>query len=721
MSVFPVRELTFPGPLEIQKPPASNLPLVIDNGSCQLRAGWGGEQEPRLVFDNLVSRYRDRKLSRTSTLVGYDTLIEPGARSIAKSPFENGLINNWDVFEMVMDYTLLKLGVKSLDHPVCMTEPLLNPRYNRLTMTELMFELYNAPSVSYGIDSMFSAYHNLGDNASGIVLDFGNSASSVIPFINGHGVLSKAKRISWGGSQAASYLLNLFQLKYPSFPLKMVPSQAQLLFHDHCRVSPEFISEIKVALNRDYLDKNDIIVQFPYQEALAHERSEQELARIAERKRESGRRLQAQAAEKRREKQAERERELESALELQKESLTLPQRAYQKALEKAGFADDSELASHIRTLQTRIRKSQHSQTHEDTDAASETTEVDSINENSFPLLSIPDDQLSENELRQKRHQRLMKANYDARIRAKAEKAKELAAEQQRLEEDRRLREEEFPIWVTQKREQYSKLLYKLSENKRLRKELNDRKSHASQMRMKNLANLVSERPTHKRRRRTNQEDNFGANDEDWSAYRDVMTADQLDSEIERLMEEIYALEKQLLEYDTEFTDEQTYDVVHDPKKTLIYAYTHGNTDYDSSNVAQNYQLHLNVERIRVPEIVFRPSIAGLDQAGVIEIIRTMLQDTELNVDNKLMSNILLTGGMSLLPGFVERIKNELKAILPTGTALNVKRAQDPSLDAWKGASSWSVTEKFKQSCITREEFTEKGMDYIKEHALGNPV
>ena len=44
----------------------------------------------------------------------------------------------------------------------------------------------------------------------------------------------------------------------------------------------------------------------------------------------------------------------------------------------------------------------------------------------FPLVEIPDHELDEERIKEKRRQRLLKAGYDARMRAKAEKLGELA-------------------------------------------------------------------------------------------------------------------------------------------------------------------------------------------------------------------------------------------------------------------------------------------------------
>lgn len=47
-------------------------------------------------------------------------------------------------------------------------------------------------------------------------------------------------------------------------------------------------------------------------------------------------------------------------------------------------------------------------------------------EPSFPLISIPDAELNEEDLKEKRKQKLYKAGYDARMRMKAEKLAEKA-------------------------------------------------------------------------------------------------------------------------------------------------------------------------------------------------------------------------------------------------------------------------------------------------------
>ena len=101
------------------------------------RAGWSFDTSPRLIFPPVISKYRDRKLSRTYHLVGQDAYYDATARGQIKAAFEpgNGIVSNWDVMENVLDYIFLKLGLDGaeggIDRPVVMTEPVANLGYPR--------------------------------------------------------------------------------------------------------------------------------------------------------------------------------------------------------------------------------------------------------------------------------------------------------------------------------------------------------------------------------------------------------------------------------------------------------------------------------------------------------------------------------------------------------------------------------------------------------------
>ncbi|KAL7274732.1 Actin-related protein 5 [Rhizina undulata] len=703
------------------------IAIVIDNGSWQTRAGFSHDPTPRFKCPPLVARYRDRKVGRTYTICGSDVFADATSRAQAKSPFDSNVVSNFDTMETLLDYCFIKLGIDGnnggLGHPLVMTEAVCNPSYNRRMMTELIFEGYNAPALTYGIDSLFSYYYNGGEN--GLVISSGNSSTHVIPFINGRGLIPLTTRLNWGGSQSSDYLLKLLQLKYLSFPSKMQSWQAEAIMMEHCYISGDYKEEVSHYLEPAVLEEKDRAIQFPFVETLKVEKSQEELDRIAERRKESGRKLQEQAAKARLEKLIKKEQELEFFKDLQSRAETESKRDFKRLLESNDFRDEQHLEKTIRDLEKTIRRARKQDVGD---------EEENEGPPSFPLLDIPDEDLDEESKKQKRHQKLMKSNYDARQRAKAEKD----AEKRRIEEEERRdvesRERDLETWVAGRRAARDTLLTKIKDRKRLKAELSDRKSLASQMRMKSIANLASDTPTSKKRRRgagaaDDGDDNFGANDDDWSVYRAIGTGggDEEDEEEEEMNKDLKSIEAQLLLHDPNFEEHHTHEAQSDWSNSLLHAFLHGTTPFDPDSQAEAHQMHINIERIRVPEVVFQPSMAGLDQAGIVEIAADIVMHRISNPDEreKVLRDIFLTGGNAMFKGFEERLATELRAVLPAGCQLGVRKASDPLLDAWKGAAKWckdaDKDAEWRRAVVTREEYLEKGADYFKEHRLGSAL
>ena len=578
-------------------------------------------------------------------------------------------------------------------------------------MSEILFECYGAPSVAYGIDSLFSYSYNGGKT--GLVVSSSYTSTHLIPVVNSKALLSQSTRLNWGRSQCAEYLLKLLRLKYPSFPGKVSDPQAEDLVREHCYVSQNYEEDLSRYLEWTGLEDRDRIVQFPYVEQVVVQKTEEELAAAAEKRKESGRRLQAQAAKMRLDKLKRKEEEFEYYQQLQTQLQDVTKKEAKRILESNDFDDESQLEKKVRELEKSIRKARNKDVGDEEEVQEEPT---------FPLLDRPDEELDEEELKQKRQQRLMKSNYEARLRAKAEKEREKArvAEEQRLDDERR--EQDIEGWSAERRTARQAIIQKIKDRERLKAELGNRKSLANQMRMKSIANLASDAPTKKRRRGGGDDDTFGADDADWGVYRTIATGEQSDDEEEEdLGKALKDIEAQLLQHDPTFTEESTREAQLDWTKSLLHAFMHGPYPFDPENQKEAHQLHLNVERIRVPEVVFQPTIAGLDQAGIIEIASTILTERLAANPHRddVFKDIFLTGGNTLFQGFEERLASELRAVLPAEQELVVRRADDAVLDAWRGAAKWAGKKENRTNFITRAEFMEKGGDYIKEHNAGN--
>lgn len=731
----------------------SGIPIAIDLGSSQMRAGLTKELKPSNVFPSVVARYRDRKAATTLTLVGNDTYRDVSVRSSIKSPFDGPLITNWDYAEVMLDYLFEHLGVVGssvtggIDNPIVMTEPVCCPFSQRRTMYELLFENYQAPSVAFGIDSLFSYYANSATPAksNGIVIGTGHELTHVIPVVNGKGILTQTKRIDWGGDQCQTFLSKLLMLKYPYFSSKLTPSQATNLFEEFCYILKDYQYELSNYLSLDYLEEKDIVAQAPieFHQVVEKKKTEEELAKQAEKRREQGRRLQEQAQQKRKEKLEQKQQEFDYYSDIKNQLEGLDSQDVLLTLQDAGFDDLNDFNKYLSSLKKSLKKSQDGE-----------DDPDQIEDPSitWPLVDIPDEELNDEEKRAKKRQRLHKANWEAREKAKEQKKQE---EEERIKfekEQEEWRARDLEDWCNTKRLELAEYISGYKERVKLLDSFKDRKSAAAQRRMKNIADLAGDEANNSsssRKRKRNAtidndpNDTFGANDDDWSVYREINNT-KLEEQQEEDQKRITALEEELLKFDPDFHYEdtfaasQTFDwknlvlhkFIHGPRQSIsISMQAEGKTPEEIAShpeiIKRSHQMHLNIERIRVPEVLFQPSMAGLDQAGLIELLGDLvLKRFDGNFlsggqSYSLIQDIFITGGLARLPNFSDRVFNDLQALIPTGSPLKVRLAQDPRLDAWKGMSKWANTEESKASFVTKKEYEEYGSEYIKEHGLGN--
>jgi actin-related protein 5 len=64
----------------------------------------------------------------------------------------------------------------------------------------------------------------------------------------------------------------------------------------------------------------------------------------------------------------------------------------------------------------------------------------------------------------------------------------------------------------------------------------------------------------------------------------------------------------------------------------------------------------------------------------------------------------------------------MRAVLPAGSDLRVRKAEDVKLDAWRGAAKW-IQEMNRdgksKNLLTKKQWEECGGEYLIEHGMGN--
>lgn len=94
-------------------------------------------------------------------------------------------------------------------HPVLLTEPPLNPRSNRDTAAQILFETFNVPALHTSIQAVLSLYAS--GRTTGIVLDSGDGVSHAVPVYEGFAMPSSIRRIDVAGRDVTEYLQMLLR------------------------------------------------------------------------------------------------------------------------------------------------------------------------------------------------------------------------------------------------------------------------------------------------------------------------------------------------------------------------------------------------------------------------------------------------------------------------------------------------------------------------------
>jgi len=111
----------------------------------------------------------------------------------------------------------------------------------------------------------------------------------------------------------------------------------------------------------------------------------------------------------------------------------------------------------------------------------------------------------------------------------------------------------------------------------------------------------------------------------------------------------------------------------------------------------------------IGEMYFEPAKLTGDRdasiVGIQELVDQSIQASEMDTRNELLSNILLSGGGTLMRGFVERLDVELKKTMPhAADSIKIHADKDRQNAVWKGGAVLANLDGFQKKWIKREEW-----------------
>jgi len=318
------------------------------------------------------------------------------------------------------------------------------------------------------------------------------------------------------------------------------------------------------------------------------------------------------------------------------------------------------------------------------------------------LLATADTQLNAEQLKEKRKIKGMRTANAVRDKMREQRD----AEKQKLAEEHerklRFREENPEGYLEEVKRERDELMQRMKRREAAKLAGSDRRSAASRNRMRLLVQQANDKES-------TQADTFGMNDSDWDVYRDMQGDNSEDEHEENLR--LTALNAEIASMAPQL------DIFRKPKGYGSVFFMPDNAD----------EIPMVVDRFRTMEAVWQPSIVGVDQCGLAEAMSISVmgipEDSSGSLRQSIVEEVFVTGGICNSPGFDQRVLNELRMALPWNWGIKTKiwKASNPSLDAWLGAALFAERggDVFNNALISRDEYEEKGSEYLKEHLYSN--
>lgn len=124
------------------------------------------------------------------------------------------------------------------------------------------------------------------------------------------------------------------------------------------------------------------------------------------------------------------------------------------------------------------------------------------------------------------------------------------------------------------------------------------------------------------------------------------------------------------------------------------------------------------ERFRCAEQLFAPSVVGKSELGIHECAYRSIMKCESAIRGNMFGHLVLAGGSTKLPGFVERMTKEFTELVPSTTKVNIVAPKDRQHSVWIGGAILAALPNFQPMWINKAEYDEVGPTIVHRNSQG---
>jgi actin len=226
--------------------------VVIDVGGYSLKAGFSGEDKPRLIIPSVVAYpiypCLMPDLKHPSVYIGEDYEAKRAVLS-PKYPFSPEELN-YDEIQQLLGHVFSRLNVDTSHNCVCLTTRFDRSKLYDERMCTMMFEDFNTPGYVTRKGAVLTLY-GYGRHI-GTVVEIGDSTATVMPIFEGYAINHAISCMHIGGSQITKQLGKSLTERGYQFNYKTDKSLLNEIKKEVCYIANDYEAELEKPLKETY-------------------------------------------------------------------------------------------------------------------------------------------------------------------------------------------------------------------------------------------------------------------------------------------------------------------------------------------------------------------------------------------------------------------------------------------------------------------------------------
>ncbi|XP_036274548.1 actin-like protein 10 [Pipistrellus kuhlii] len=222
-----VATVSVSGRRRARPPPLGRIAVVVDQGSGFTKAGFAGENQPRLV------------LKSSGFVSSWDQPLLPGALGCAPGgverahPIKHGTVVDWEALEGLWERLLVcGLRVRPDQWPVLVSDSPSAPPSSRERAAELLFEALAVPACHMASTAALAVCST--GALSGLAVEAGAGVCHATPIYAGHSWHEATFRLEVAGTTLSRHLRDLLLAARPDLLLQSLPRKAVTQIKKRC-------------------------------------------------------------------------------------------------------------------------------------------------------------------------------------------------------------------------------------------------------------------------------------------------------------------------------------------------------------------------------------------------------------------------------------------------------------------------------------------------------